>query len=221
MRKQRWLAIGALSAALVAGGAVATVAVAQPGPAPKIDSCVNKLSGAVRVIDTAKGAKCYTFETSLSWNQNGQPGPLGPAGPVGPAGPTGSVGPAGPAGPAGPKGDPGTGGSPTVFAADRDFIQTNTSEDLVTLDLAPGTYLITGKAYVISRAYGGCRLAGDSLNPIWEYNSYDNNHNGYVVATELLTFDAPTTVHFDCGNGFGETWSASSIDLTALVVTRG
>ena len=110
--------------AIVVAGAAAALGAASIGLAAipdgngVIHSCYIKSGGALRVID-ATNTTCKENETSLNWNQQGQPGapgPQGPAGPVGPAGPTGDTGatgpagPAGPTGPAGPKGDTGATG---------------------------------------------------------------------------------------------------------------
>ncbi len=72
-----------------------------------INACVNKKTGAVRIV--SQPGKCKRAEDPLSWNQTGPPGEQGPAGPLGakgeqgPAGPPGPQGEQGPAGPAGSK----------------------------------------------------------------------------------------------------------------------
>ena len=80
-----------------------------------INACVNKRTGAVRIV--SQPGKCKRAEDPLSWNQTGPPGEQGPVGlpgpkgeqgSVGPAGPQGEQGPAGPPGPQGPQGPPGS-----------------------------------------------------------------------------------------------------------------
>jgi hypothetical protein len=80
-----------------------------PGQDGVIHACYTKSGGSLRVIDSA--GSCKSAETSLDWNQAGQPGPAGPAGPAGAKGDTGATGPAGPAGPAGPTGPTGPAGA--------------------------------------------------------------------------------------------------------------
>jgi type VI secretion system secreted protein Hcp len=78
-------------AALGAGSAIAVAAI--PGEDGSIDGCYNRLTGALRVIDSAE--QCRSLETAIEWSQRG------PAGPQGVPGPPGDTGPAGPQGPAG------------------------------------------------------------------------------------------------------------------------
>jgi len=68
-----------------------------------INACVNKKTGAVRIV--SEPGKCKRTEDSLSWNQTGPPGEQGPAGPPGPQG---EKGPAGPPGPRDPQEPPGS-----------------------------------------------------------------------------------------------------------------
>jgi hypothetical protein len=107
---------------LSALAAFAVLAAAASVPAHAvtvIHACVNKQTGAVRIVATA--ANCKVTETAVTWNQTGPQGPQGPqgvAGPQGPKGaqgaqgPQGTQGPQGPAGPQGPQGPAGTGAVP-------------------------------------------------------------------------------------------------------------
>lgn len=110
-------------ALLLSIGAASTAAAIAYGSIPDMDGlihgCYRSRSGALSVIDTAKGRGCPAGTTALAWIQRGprgMPGPPGlggPAGPAGPKGPEGASGaqgppgPAGPTGPAGPEGPPG------------------------------------------------------------------------------------------------------------------
>jgi hypothetical protein len=107
--------VAAFSACALAGG-VAWAAI--PGGDGTINGCYLKVTGTLRVIDTAKGQHCLSgLETPLSWSQQGPPGLPGAKGDTGPAGAkgdtgepgspgakgdTGDTGPTGPQGPAGP-----------------------------------------------------------------------------------------------------------------------
>src|SRR5690348_16282315 len=75
--------------ALLAGG-IAYAAI--PDASGVIHGCYKKTSpnqGTLRVIDTEKGQKCLSSETTLTWNQTGPQGPTGPQGSTGPQGPAG------------------------------------------------------------------------------------------------------------------------------------
>ncbi|HLM35580.1 MAG TPA: hypothetical protein VK278_07365 [Gaiellaceae bacterium] len=98
--------------AVVAGSAAFA---AIPDAGGVIHGCYVKSGGSIRVID-ATVTNCKSTETSLDWNQHGQPGVPGPQGPTGATGPkgdtgaTGATGPQGLTGAAGPKGDTGAKG---------------------------------------------------------------------------------------------------------------
>ena len=86
-----------------------------------IYACKLNAIGTIRIVTAA--TVCSKYETMISWNSMGVPGPAGatgadgPAGPMGPVGFPGPIGPAGAAGPAGspglqgPKGDAGASGA--------------------------------------------------------------------------------------------------------------
>ena len=94
----------ALVAALCGGAFAATSLVGSDG---SVSACVNKKTGAVRVV--AKGKKCRKrTETALAWSQRG------PTGPTGPAGAQGGEGLKGDRGDPGEPGEPGTPGTPGV-----------------------------------------------------------------------------------------------------------
>ena len=114
-RKKLTIAVASAAAALV------TVSIgwaAIPDGSGVIHGCYDKVSGNLRVFDSAGGNPkgCGNSESAITWNQQGPQGPQGapgaqgPAGPQGPKGDTGATGPAGPIGPAGEKGDTGSTG---------------------------------------------------------------------------------------------------------------
>jgi hypothetical protein len=89
IRSARFWIVGAALAAVaaLAGAAYATI----PGSDGVIHGCYAKSGGTLRVID-ASVTNCKSTETSLNWDQHGQPGPQGPQGEPGPAGPQGEPG---------------------------------------------------------------------------------------------------------------------------------
>jgi hypothetical protein len=133
------VAAAVLLVIVAAGAAYATI----PDGNGVYTACLLKSTGTIRLIDPSISGStllnhCTQYETEITFNEQGQPGPkgatgatgaTGPAGPAGPAGPTGATGqtgaqgatgPAGPAGPtgqtgqegpAGPKGDTGAAGT--------------------------------------------------------------------------------------------------------------
>jgi hypothetical protein len=108
--------IGILATALLgvgAGIAAATI----PGSNGTINGCYEKRTGILRVIDAGAGTKCTSFETPITWNQQGQRGPTGAAGAQGLKGDEGRPGDRGPTGPAGVQGEKGAVGSPGALGA--------------------------------------------------------------------------------------------------------
>jgi hypothetical protein len=74
MQKSKKLALGAvLATATVIGAGVAYAQIPSGGV---ITGCYSKLGGALRVVDAAT-TSCRSWETTLTWNQQGQPGPAG------------------------------------------------------------------------------------------------------------------------------------------------
>lgn len=117
------IAFGLSWAAVAMIGSVRTGALDPPAQ-PVVNTCVDNLTGAVRVRPSVVSG-CLPTESPLSWNlpgpsgATGLPGTAGPAGvagpiglpgPPGPQGDQGSPGPPGPAGPPGPPGNPRGGG---------------------------------------------------------------------------------------------------------------
>jgi hypothetical protein len=104
---------GAGAVAVLAGGGIAYAAIPDSGTGV-FHACVLNNVGTVRLIDPSRSGllgRCDTrFETAVSWNAQGQPGPAGPQGEPGPkgdAGPQGEPGPKGDTGATGPQGEPG------------------------------------------------------------------------------------------------------------------
>jgi hypothetical protein len=112
-----WIVTGAVVAASAAA-AYATI----PDSGGVIHGCYAKSGGTIRVID-ASVTGCKSTETSLDWNQQGQPGLPGPPGPQGAQGEPG---------PPGPKGDPGEPGvvNLTVRTSDPETLTVGTTREL-------------------------------------------------------------------------------------------
>lgn len=106
---KNWL-VGGVVAAVGAGGIVMIVQAAIPEPNGVIHACYRS-NGNLRLVDKSA---CVADETTISWNQNGPPGPQGVAGPPGTPGPQGVAGPQGAQGPQGSPGAQGPQGQPGV-----------------------------------------------------------------------------------------------------------
>jgi hypothetical protein len=111
-RGLRLLTLSAGALALAGGVAYATI----PDSGAVYTACMLKNVGTIRLIDpslpsTNAQSHCTSLETKITWNQQGQPGPLGPQGPKGEAGAQGDSGPQGPKGDTGAQGDAGPQGA--------------------------------------------------------------------------------------------------------------
>jgi hypothetical protein len=106
----RWVQALAVTAAFAALGMGAYALSAIPDADGVFHGCVNRKSGALRVVG---GGACRTLvkrhgkvvfagERAISWNQRGPAGPQGVVGATGAAGATGSTGAVGPQGVPGP-----------------------------------------------------------------------------------------------------------------------
>jgi hypothetical protein len=157
---------------LVTGGALAAI----PSSSGVIEGCFKSDGnpngggyGELRVVESP--SNCKASETSLSWNQQGVPGPAGPRGVQGESGPTGPQGPAGPAGPAGPQGEqgpPGTAGAAFGLSGDMTKCDPESNDPVTcaTVDLTLPTrapVLIIGRVRALIEldadiGYGNCVL---------------------------------------------------------------
>jgi hypothetical protein len=121
---------------VVAGLALGGIAYASiPDSSGVIHACYNtgsNPSGALRVIDTAKGVTCSRNEKPIAWNQAGPQGPQGPEGPTGSRGSTGPTGPLGVTGATGPTGPTGpeTLGKAWSIDSAPDYLPAGTSGDI-------------------------------------------------------------------------------------------
>ena len=97
---------------LLVGAVSILVGHAEAAPADLIHACVQRRSGATRIVRA--GEACRPFEQLVVWNVAGPQGPAGPQGAEGPPGPAGPEGPAGPPGPPGAGGGSGASSKPAV-----------------------------------------------------------------------------------------------------------
>jgi hypothetical protein len=130
------LAAGLVIAGTVAGTGAAIAAI--PSTSTKlINACVNKSTGAVRVIDYQAGKRCVSkTERSVSWAARGATGPAGPAGAPGAAGTPGAPG---------QKGDTGAPGTAQAYALIQSDGTVLHSKGTFTVSHAPlsGFYCVT------------------------------------------------------------------------------
>ena len=151
----RWLVpTGTL---LVIGGAVALASI--PDANNVIHGCYGRVTGILRVIDTAKVTDgCLPTENRISWNQQGPVGPVGPMGPMGPMGFTGPQGSQGPAGPPEPQGVPGVSGATFEITNNRAVGSGGNYTLVAQKGLSPGHWVIQANVHM----YYGRAVDGDS-----------------------------------------------------------
>ncbi len=75
----RKIALLAISAVLISGGAIAAASASAATPGRTIRGCVRARTGALSVL-LKSSAKCPKGTTALTWNTTGPAGPRGPAG---------------------------------------------------------------------------------------------------------------------------------------------
>lgn len=132
--------VAAITSLGVAGASYAAVN-SIPSPSGVFTGCYNKTSGALRLIDPARGQHCAATETQVTWNQKGQTGPAGPAGPAGPQGPQGVPGATGPVGPQGPQGPTGPGLLAWAYVNANGTVASS-SGNVTVANPGPGSYCI-------------------------------------------------------------------------------
>jgi len=136
-RPRRLIVIAAALFAAAGGIAYATI----PGSGGVYTACMLRNIGTIRLIDTSSSSnrgRCTRSETQISWNQQGQTGPLGPAGPQGPKGDSG------------PKGDQGPSGLSHAYwmLGFADPITITADTVIVQMQPPAGTYLINAKTWI-------------------------------------------------------------------------
>jgi hypothetical protein len=175
-RAVRLLVIATALIAITAGVSYAAIPNSSTGT---INGCYEKRTGLLRVIDAEAGKKCLSFETPISWNQQGPKGEAGAIGPAGPAGAAGATGPEGPKGdpgaqglkgeqgPQGPKGDSGADGAPgeTTLAALEGTACVRTDGSAGTVHVGQGNTI----AFTCAASGGGGGGGGECPEPLPGY----------------------------------------------------
>jgi hypothetical protein len=212
--------------AVVAGSAAYA---AIPDAGGVIHGCYVKSGGSLRVID-ATVTNCKSGETSLDWNQNGQPGlpgPQGPQGATGPKGDTGAKGDPGPqgiAGPQGPKGDTGATGATgpqgakgdtgsgvlkTIAGLVSDAGALQVGSGVTASKAGPGDYVLTFPAGTW-QSFPVIQVTPFGLPgffPVAEISSLVGNGDGSMVAHILISKTAGTFTPGDAAFWFTATAS--------------
>jgi hypothetical protein len=151
--------------------------------------------------------------------QEGDAGAIGPAGPAGPAGPKGDAGATGPAGPAGPGG---LTHAYSVYSGTGTELSA-TSKVVLTLDLEPGSYAVSAKAYGSRLFPDGpdswftCVLASDS-SPVSDLSGDEvAQESGLSNASNQIAMTTTTddTVVYRCR---GQNILLGDKELTAIRV---
>lgn len=122
--------------------------------AATIYACRLNSLGTIRIV--AATTPCTIYETKISWNTDGPPGPQGPPGQQGPQGQPGAQGPQGPQGPQGQQGAPGvTLGIDAALFAEVIIDPDSTANDNCTIPFARGVTYPWGPG---TPAGAGCNL---------------------------------------------------------------
>jgi len=187
------IAAGLVLGSMVAGTGAAIAAI--PSTSTKLlNACVNKSTGAVRVIDYQAGKRCVTrTERSVAW---GARGATGPAGAAGAPGASGAAGAAGAPGAPGPKGDTGAAGTARAYARISSAGAVSRSKGNVTVSvLSTGDYCVTAAGVDPSTAIASVApdYFGDTTNPNttpphttvveWDSSSTCNSGTGFQILT--------------------------------------
>jgi len=211
----------------VVAGSAAFAAI--PGAGGVIHSCYTKSGGSMRVID-ASVTNCKSTETSLDWNQSGQPGVPGPQGlpgAQGPKGDTGAKGDAGPqglpgaqgpkgdtgakgdTGPQGPKGDTGSGVLKTIAGLVSDTGALQVGSGVTASQAGPGDYVLTFPDGTW-QSFPSIQVTPFGLPgffPVAEISYLVANGNGGAVAHVLISQTAGTFTPGDASFWFTATAS--------------
>lgn len=92
-------------------------------------------------------------------------------------------------------------------------------QQLITLQLPAGTFLVTGKTYIKSAAYGGCNLVSGppGYETYYDGASYESGAVQFAaVMVDKIALATPTTIGIRCGNGLGATTYYESTVLYAV-----
>ena len=207
-RSARSTLLVVLALSLAVGGAAYA---ASSGKGKRISVCVRHKGGALY-----RAKKCKRHDAKLSWNTAGRLGATGKTGPTGATGGRGATGPRGPQGKTGATGPQGLKGAQGVpgpvgqssaitnnLASALDVASTDPSSPTVinTLNLAPGSYVITATGWTQgvgpSTATIHCGIDSGTLAQGTGV-SLPASSEGSIAATLPVTLTATTTEKFMC-----------------------
>jgi hypothetical protein len=165
----------------------------------------------------------------------GSPGPAGAEGPQGPPGVAGEAGATGPAGPQGPKGDTGATGASSggpIYATFAGPLFLDQSPLTKTLDLPPGSYIITASFQLSLDSGVGvhvkCTLDNGSVvqeirQSLGDFNSFTGYGSGAVVtAQQFSASNLGRTIRLECPALSGTAFvTMSNVVLSAQTLAPG
>jgi Collagen triple helix repeat (20 copies) len=236
-RGARWLALSGAALCMTAGVAYATI----PDGNGVYTACMLKSVGTIRLIDpslssTSLLSHCSSFETQITWNQQGQPGAQGPqglkgdTGPQGPAGPQGLQGGPGLQGPKGDPGSPGATGPPGPSTPVDAWFAANdapaSSVGQVSLTVPAGSYLVNANAQANGDAVGVTNVNCD-LSTTTQTSGLDSKSARLtggdiaVIQTEgavTSTGSGGGTLQETCFVGGGSAGTVGSLHIQAVQV---
>ena len=210
--------------ALIVG--TTTIGLAAAATAGVIYACVNNNNGSLKIV-TATDA-CPANWSSLSWNQEGPPGPTGAAGPTGATGATGATGPTGATGSAGPGTDISATyrGGPIDVQTTATFPSSDVSPYAIdSLDLPAGAYAISGTAWFNNWGASAVSLwCALDANGDRRFIAMRLEPNGagvsYLPATVTIahSFESPGRVQFVCFNYSLTTEIVKASEITIMAI---
>jgi hypothetical protein len=174
--------IALLALAAVAAGGFAYAAI--PSSNGTITGCLDA-KGSLKVIDAEAGVTCGGGKRTLTWNQQGPPGPAGAQGPQG------SQGVAGPS-------DAYVASTSAKAVAAGSGYQT-----IATLNLPGGAYVIAAKASVLVPGVSGvtCELGAYDGSDLQNLSLNMSNNYGNVALMRAVTSSGPFTATLKCASG--------------------
>lgn len=215
-RSKRLLTVGSL---LAVGLAAVGIAYAAIPDGNTINGCYAKITGDLRVIDTAKGQKCFGLvEVPISWNQQGPKGEKGDQGIQGIRGPKGDQGIQGPKGDQGIQGQQGAAGAAGTSPA----YTVDAASVPLSVSVPAGNYVVLGQV-TLRNADGdpqaaSCSLQGTRMfstivggNTVGDESNYD-----VTSINATATLGAAGNITINCG-GYGI--SGDDARLTVIKVS--
>jgi hypothetical protein len=202
----RLTALIAVAVGLAAGGiAYASI----PDGNGVIHGCYKTVGGALRVIDTGAGGVCNASEKPLNWNQNGPKGATGPTGRTGPTGPAGA-----------------TMATSVTAISFVSLSSSSTGTTLATLNLPAGSFVLFGRAEILSDGavndyLATCALsAGADTDTVSVTGPTSVSGLGVAWLNVLHTFTSPGSATLVCEDSVTQPAAAGRVRITAIQVTQ-